>query len=113
LSAVKVCQKKGNCKATVLFTGFQAGRKDVNFTASTDQCGRVGSSHQLRVGTGQVIFAADQLVGPCCTLCFIDGYNPATGLNRFLCGTPPVLGIAGLKEAVDFPPFRVSARWPV
>lgn len=39
---------------------------------------------------------------------FDDGYQPAPGITRFLCGTPPILGLAALEEglalfeAVDF-----------
>jgi kynureninase len=31
---------------------------------------------------------------------FDDGYVPAAGISRFLCGTPPILGIAALEEGV-------------
>lgn len=31
---------------------------------------------------------------------FNDGYEPAPGITRFLCGTPPVLGLAALEEGV-------------
>ena len=32
---------------------------------------------------------------------FADDYVPATGIARFLCGTPPVLGLAALECGVD------------
>jgi kynureninase len=32
---------------------------------------------------------------------FVDEYRPAGGLRRFLCGTPPVLGLAALEASVD------------
>lgn len=32
---------------------------------------------------------------------FIDRYEPADGIERFLCGTPPVLGLAALECGVD------------
>jgi len=32
---------------------------------------------------------------------FEDGYRPAEGIARFLCGTPPVLGMAALECGVD------------
>jgi kynureninase len=32
---------------------------------------------------------------------FSDDYRPAPGIERFLCGTPPVLGLAGLECGVD------------
>jgi kynureninase len=32
---------------------------------------------------------------------FGDAYAPAEGIARFLCGTPPILGIAALEEGVD------------
>ena len=32
---------------------------------------------------------------------FADGYVPAPGIRRLLCGTPPVLGLAGLEAGVD------------
>lgn len=32
---------------------------------------------------------------------FEDGYRPAEGIERFLCGTPPVLGITALECGVD------------
>lgn len=32
---------------------------------------------------------------------FIDEYQPAAGIARFLCGTPPVLGLAALECGVD------------
>ena len=32
---------------------------------------------------------------------FGDDYRPADGLKRFLCGTPPVLGVAALECGVD------------
>jgi kynureninase len=32
---------------------------------------------------------------------FVDDYAPAPGVARFLCGTPPVLGLAGLEAGVE------------
>ncbi len=32
---------------------------------------------------------------------FADDYRPADGIERFLCGTPPVLGLAALEAGVD------------
>ncbi|MDT9598870.1 kynureninase [Sphingosinicella rhizophila] len=32
---------------------------------------------------------------------FVDDYRPAEGIRRFLCGTPPILGIAALEVGVD------------
>jgi kynureninase len=32
---------------------------------------------------------------------FEDGYRPADGIERFLCGTPPVLGLTALECGVD------------
>jgi kynureninase len=32
---------------------------------------------------------------------FTDDYRPADGIERFLCGTPPVLGLAALEVGVD------------
>jgi kynureninase len=32
---------------------------------------------------------------------FDDGYAPASGIRRFLCGTPPVLGLLSLEAGVD------------
>lgn len=32
---------------------------------------------------------------------FDDGYAPAPGIRRFLCGTPPILGLLALEQGVD------------
>jgi kynureninase len=32
---------------------------------------------------------------------FVDGYAPAPGVERFLCGTPPILGLLSLECGVD------------
>ncbi len=32
---------------------------------------------------------------------FADGYVPAKGVRRFLCGTPPILSLSALEAAVD------------
>ena len=32
---------------------------------------------------------------------FVDGYVPAAGIERFLCGTPPILGLLSLECGVD------------
>jgi kynureninase len=32
---------------------------------------------------------------------FVDGYAPAAGIERFLCGTPPILGLLSLECSVD------------
>jgi kynureninase len=32
---------------------------------------------------------------------FVDAYRPAAGVKRFLCGTPPILGLATLEAGVD------------
>src|SRR3546814_5574447 len=34
-------------------------------------------------------------------VCSSDLYDPAPGIERFLCGTPPVLGLAALETGVD------------
>lgn len=32
---------------------------------------------------------------------FVDGYEPAAGITRFLCGTPSILALAALETGVD------------
>jgi len=32
---------------------------------------------------------------------FVDGYEPATGVDKFLCGTPSILSVAALEVGVD------------
>ena len=32
---------------------------------------------------------------------FVDDYRPAAGITRFLCGTPPILGLVALECGVD------------
>jgi len=32
---------------------------------------------------------------------FADDYQPAAGVDRFLCGTPPILGLAALEASLD------------
>jgi kynureninase len=32
---------------------------------------------------------------------FVDEFRPAGGVRRFLCGTPPILGLAALEAGVD------------
>jgi kynureninase len=32
---------------------------------------------------------------------FVDDYDPADGIGRFLCGTPPILGLVALEAGVD------------
>lgn len=32
---------------------------------------------------------------------FVDEYEPAPGISRFLCGTPPILAVAALESGVD------------
>jgi kynureninase len=32
---------------------------------------------------------------------FVDDYRPAPGIKRFLCGTPPILGVLALEAGVD------------
>ena len=32
---------------------------------------------------------------------FVDDYRPAPGIARFLCGTPPILGVLALEVGVD------------
>ena len=45
---------------------------------------------------------------------FGDDYLPADGLRRFLCGTPPILGVAALEVGVDLmleaDPIQVFAK---
>jgi kynureninase len=45
---------------------------------------------------------------------FDDDYRPAAGVGRFLCGTPPILGLAALEAGVDLAleadPAAVSAK---
>ena len=40
-------------------------------------------------------------MGHAAPFAFDDAYQPAEGLRRFLCGTPPILGLAGLESGVD------------
>ncbi|WP_174301422.1 kynureninase [Caulobacter sp. S45] len=40
-------------------------------------------------------------MGHAAPFAFGDDYHPADGLARFLCGTPPVLGLAALEVGVD------------
>lgn len=43
---------------------------------------------------------------------FDDDYRPAPGLDRFLVGTPPVLGLAALETALDvFDGVTMAALW--
>jgi kynureninase len=39
-------------------------------------------------------------MGHAAPFAFDDGYAPALGIDRFLCGTPPILGMAGLEQGV-------------
>jgi len=32
---------------------------------------------------------------------FVDDFRPATGIERFLCGTPPILGLIALEVGID------------
>jgi kynureninase len=32
---------------------------------------------------------------------FVDDFRPATGIERFLCGTPPILGLLALEVGID------------
>ncbi len=45
---------------------------------------------------------------------FVDGYEPAAGITRFLCGTPSILALAALETGVDLhlraDPARVAAK---
>ena len=41
---------------------------------------------------------------------FTDDYQPAVGIARFLCGTPPVLGLAALECGVDLMLEAVMAQ---
>ena len=40
-------------------------------------------------------------MGHAAPFAFEDGYSPAAGLDRFLCGTPPILGLAALEVGVE------------
>jgi len=40
-------------------------------------------------------------MGHAAPFAFEDGYRPATGITRWLTGTPPMLGLAGLEAGVD------------
>ncbi|MDB5703187.1 MAG: kynureninase [Sphingomonas bacterium] len=40
-------------------------------------------------------------MGHAAPFAFEDGYRPATGMTRWLAGTPPMLGLAGLEASVD------------
>ena len=48
-------------------------------------------------------------MGHAAPFAFEDGYRPAPGISRFLCGTPPVLGLAALEcgltlfDGIDLP----------
>jgi kynureninase len=68
----------------------------------------------LNGGPGAPAFAyvhtkwQDQLANPlsgwmghAAPFAFEDGYRPATGMTRWLTGTPPMLGLAGLEAGVD------------
>ena len=39
--------------------------------------------------------------GHACPFAFEEDYRPADGITRFLCGTPPVLGLAALEAGID------------
>jgi kynureninase len=40
-------------------------------------------------------------MGHAAPFAFEDGYRPAPGIDRWLAGTPPILGLAGLETGVD------------
>jgi kynureninase len=40
-------------------------------------------------------------MGHAAPFAFGDAYQPAEGMRRFLCGTPPILGMAALESGVD------------
>jgi kynureninase len=40
-------------------------------------------------------------MGHAAPFAFGDAYEPAQGMRRFLCGTPPMLGVAALESGVD------------
>jgi kynureninase len=40
-------------------------------------------------------------MGHAAPFAFDDDYRPGAGIARFLCGTPPILGVAALEESVD------------
>lgn len=40
-------------------------------------------------------------MGHAAPFAFTDAYHPAEGMGRFLCGTPPVLGLAALESGLD------------
>jgi kynureninase len=63
-------------------------------------------------GAPAFLFAAERLhetmrsplsgwMGHAAAFDFIDDYRPARGIGRFLCGTPPILGLLALEAGVD------------
>ena len=56
----------------------------------------VAERHQARLGS-----PLSGWMGHAAPFAFGDAYQPAEGLRRFLCGTPPILGLAGLESGVD------------
>jgi kynureninase len=56
----------------------------------------VAARHQARLAS-----PLSGWMGHAAPFAFGDAYQPAEGLRRFLCGTPPILGLAGLESGVD------------
>ena len=54
-----------------------------------------------RMNEAQVMQPLSGWFGHAAPFAFASGYRPAAGIQRFLCGTPPVLSLAALECGVD------------